>query len=258
MLRRSHAAARVCGLVPVLVLSLVPVVATAAPVPPGGAVSIDFVEDFQLPTGGQLAQKVIDFTLNYPIPAGSTAGPAPTTTGTLTSTVYRDSGGGLVFVYDIDVVNADTYLDETSILAVGTFAGFDTDVTGVIKRFQYFTASRSADGSTISSETGEGIGGAPVIVVGTDATAFDDNGTARYQAGAEFLVTEPGDPDDVRQVAIDTFVDLPGVYQPIADDGGPGPTPNPIPLPPAAWAALATIGAFGAGKKFRRLFHRPR
>ena len=239
-------------------LAFLPVVSIAAPVPPGGGVNIDFVENFQLPSGEQLAQKVIDFTLQYNVPPGGTAAPTPSTTGTLTSSVYRGDAGGLVFVYDVDVVGRDTYVDETSNFSVGSFAGFDTDITGRLKDFDYFTAVRSTDGSTIRTETGEGIGAAPVIIVETNATTFDENGTARYVAGAEFLVTEPEDPDDVFQRTLDAFVDLTGVYQPVADDPGPGPTPNPIPLPPAAWAALMTMGAFGAGSRVRRFFRRSR
>ena len=37
-------------------------------------------------------------------------------------------------------------------------------------------------------------------------------------------------------------------FRPAADGG----EPNPIPLPPAAWAALATMGGFGAVKALRR------
>jgi hypothetical protein len=227
MFTRPHPAANLCG----LVLALVPVVATAAPLPPGGSVSFDTVADLPLPPGERLAQKVIPFTLQYPLRPGTTSQPPATTAGTLTTSVYRGTGGdGLVFVYDLDVPADDGfYVAELSDLTLGSFAGFATDVTGRLKGHEYFSAGRSADGATIRSDSGNGIGGAPVLVVATNATAFDDGGTAHYLAGAEFVVTDPAN-DEIRQETIDASVNLTGLYQPVA-----------VPEPTAV--ALLTAGA---------------
>jgi hypothetical protein len=246
---RSSLVSSVCA----AAFALTPVVAGGASVTPGQTVEVDG-SDFQLPAGEKLAEKTIDFTLNFALPAGGdTANPPPTTTGSLTSSVFRSTtGGGLVFVYDLDLDRETDYADESSVLTVRSFGNFATDVTGVIDAQQGIRVQRSADGSALFGDNpGEGLGGAPVFAVATDATAFDGSGSGSFEAFAEFVVGGPGFPDGAEQMGLGARFDFTGLYQPLADDGGPG--PNPIPLPPAAWAALATAGMFGAGARLRRL-----
>jgi hypothetical protein len=236
-----------------LVLALVPAFAAAAPVAPGASVEIDTFENPPvLPTGPKLGEQTIPFTLNYALPAGATtADPTPSTTGSLTQSVFRNtSSGGLTFVYDIDVQNEIEYVDEVSRLTVGSFGNFSTDVTGSSSEHtSVLRASRSADGATITSIASEGLGGAPLLIIDTDATAFDRTGTGTYFADAEFVINGPGFPDG-RQVDLNATADFTGLFQPAADTG-PGPTP--VPLPPAVWAALLTTAVLGAGAKARRV-----
>jgi hypothetical protein len=90
-----------------------------------------------------------------------------------------------------------------------------------------------------------------ILAIETDATEFNDEGTGEFRADAEFVVVDPTDPEGgPGQVGLDATVTFEGLFQPFADDGGPG--PNPIPLPPAAWAGLATMGGFGVIKRLRR------
>ena len=158
--------------------------------------------------------------------------------GTFTSSVYRDAGtGGLAFLYSLDMTDFEGIIDQER-ASIRSFATFTTDVSASRRQF---VATRSADGASLDYAFNlEGIGGD--YLVRTDATAFDENGS--FFLAVDF---EPGGID-----ASDTFA----AFQPIADDGGPGPGPNPIPLPPAAWAALATMGAFGAGGRLRTLLRR--
>jgi hypothetical protein len=242
--------ARLWGLSSVLTV-LIPALATAAPVAPGGSVEIDTFENPPVvPAGPALAEQTIPFTLNYPLPAGAdSADPAPTTTGSLTQSVFRNTTGGLTFVYDMTVENETEYVDEFSRLTVGSFANVSTDITGSSANTNAFRGSRSADGATITSLTSDGLGGAPLLIVDTDATAFDQKGTATYLADAEFVINGPGFPEG-DQVDITTRLDFTNLFQPAADTG-PGPTP--VPLPPALWAALLTTGVLGAGAKARRV-----
>lgn len=80
------------------------------------------------------------------------------------------------------------------------------------------------------------------------STFFDTVDTGELDTGRYVLsfLTEAttNEPEREWQYAFDLDV--------TADDPGPGPTPNPIPLPPAAWAALMTMGGFGAIRKLRR------
>jgi len=245
--------ARIYGLSSLL-LALVPAIAAAGPLPPGATIDIDtFEEPFTLPAGPILGQKTIFFTLQYDLPAGATsADPVPATSGKLDSTVFRNTTtGGLTFVYDVDVQNETDYVDEVSRLIVGSFEDVSVDVRGENPTTTRFRAERSTQGALITTETGEGLGSAPVLLVDTDATAFNEQGFAQYLALAEFVVSSPGDTDGPVQTVLNTRVNLNGLLQP-AGDAGPGPGPTPVPLPPAAWAALATAGVFGAGSRLRR------
>ena len=237
-----------------LALALVPAFVAAAPVAPGQSVQVDNMGlPVPLPAGPKLAEQTVPFTLNYNLPAGvTTADPTPSTTGSLTQSVFRNtSTGGLTFVYDMTVQDEDLYVDEISRLTVGSFGTFSTDVTGSSSRHtSVLNASRSADGATITSLASEGLGGAPLLIVDTNATAFDRSGTGTYFADAEFVVPVAGLPGEFQQTDLNATANLTGLFQPAADTG-PGPTP--VPLPPAAWAALLTAGVFGAGSTVRRV-----
>ena len=79
-------------------------------------------------------------------------------------------------------------------------------------------------------------------------TFFDTVDTGELDTGRYVLsfLTEASTNDPARDWSYALDFDV------TATDPGPGPTPNPIPLPPAAWAALVTMGGFGALKKLRR------
>ena len=162
--------------------------------------------------------------------------PAPFARGTFTSRVYRDvETGGLAFEYVLDQTEHAGVIDLERV-SIRSFQSFVTDA--------YFSnddhnVSRSADGASLDYLFNiEDVDGR--FLVRTDAEAFNANGS--------FFVAMDFEPD--RGTRNDTFA----AFQPTADD--PGPTPNPIPLPPAAWAAVATVGAFGAGGKLRRRLRR--
>ena len=114
-------------------------------------------------------------------------------------------------------------------MGIRSFASFATDA--------YYgdmdhSVTRAADGTTLSYMfNAEGVDGR--FLVRADAAAFDDDGS--FSIDMDF---EPS-----RGSRGQTFI----AFAPAVDDPGPG--PNPIPLPPAAWAAMATASAFGAGGK---------
>jgi hypothetical protein len=159
-------------------------------------------------------------------------GEAPFARGTFTSRVHRDlEGGGLAFVYVLDQTESSSVIDLERV-TIRSFGSFTTDV--------YFSeqdhgVTRSADGAALDYLFNiEDVSG--TFLVRTNAAAFDENGS--------FLVGMDFEPSGVTRN--DTFA----AFQPVADDNGG--QPNPIPLPPAAWAGLATAGAFGAIGRLRR------
>jgi hypothetical protein len=157
--------------------------------------------------------------------------------GTLTHSVVRESATGqLAFHYGVTGTQVNVVIDFEDFFARG-FQSFLTDVYSNQTALTEAGSNRSADGNQIHFIGDESWGGAS-FVVRTDATEFEEGGEAEILA---FYQT--GDPPGggERRVTFDTF-------RPAADDGGP----NPIPLPPAAWAALATTGGFGAAKALRR------
>ena len=161
--------------------------------------------------------------------------------GTFTHKVVRESAGGtLAFHYQVDGTEQNEIVDFDDFF-VTAFGGFTTDVFSDQEGGGGVDASvsRSADGNEIhflgAEDPFDGY-----FIVRTDATEYEDGGTARVLA--RFQTGVPSQSQD-QFATFDTF-------QPLADDGGP--TPNPIPLPPAVWAALSTMGAFGAVKKLRR------
>ena len=168
----------------------------------------------------------------------TTTGETIRVTITLTNSVVRESATGrLAFHYSVSGAQNNATVDFENLDVIG-FAGFATDVFSNESSLTDARSSRSEDGDTVGFVGDESWGAD--FVVRTDVTDFDEGGTAvvwaSFQTG-DFA----GSPD--KFPSFNTFA-------PAAGD--PGPTPNPIPLPPAAWAALSTMGAFGAFKKLRR------
>jgi hypothetical protein len=211
---------------------LVPVLSsTAAVVPPGGSITDEDLE-FTLPTGTRVAERATPFTITFTSNDGRSTDEVAR--GTLSNYVLRDDQGRLTFVYDIDVVEGDQgNINEGALLRARGFAGFETDVDGDFE--SVFSVTRSADGSELVMRgLNEGLMQAPTLVVRTDATAFNENGTLVYEVADEF----PFPPDGEFQIGEGSFT-FEGTFQP-ADD------PVVIPLPPAAATGLAGLGALAA------------
>jgi len=232
-------------------LSLTAAGAFAGMVHPGETVVIN-EDGLTMPEGAVLAQSVLPFSIAYEADAGSFLDFDGNATGVLTNTVLRDEQTGtLVFVYDVDLAGeGDTDASEASILTATGFAGFSTDVTGTLDFETVVLGSRTDDGADVKlSSDDPGLGGAPRLVVRTDATAFDDTGSAKFFAGDELAVRTP---DGVSiEFAAGSAV-LFGTFEPAADEA----PPTAIPLPPAVWSGLAGLGAMGAARGFTRFRRR--
>ena len=193
------------------------------------------------PNAPQFAGETLETaTLPIDITAPGEDGQPRFVRGTLTHKVVRESAGGaLAFHYQVDGTsqNETVDFDDFFVTAFGDFATdvFSDQEGGGVDA----SVRRSADGNEIhflgSEEPFDGY-----FIVRTDATEYAAGGAARILARFQTGVGSQ-DQDQVQSFA---------TFQPTADDPGPG--PNPIPLPPAAWAALATMGGFGAVKKLRR------
>jgi hypothetical protein len=219
--------------------------ASAGVVEPGETVVLDSRE-LPAPAGRVLAQAVLPFSIDYE-PAdgvGDFLDFSGTLEGTLTSTVVRDeSRGTLTFLYDVDLDRlngADADASDASALIVDGFDTFTTDVAGILDREHVILASRTKDGGTVKlSSDDPGLGGAPRLVVRTDATDFAPTGTARFFAGDELPVRTP---DGLEiELASGTAI-VGGTFQPV---DAPPPPPTPIPLPPAVWSGI--VGLIGVG-----------
>ena len=159
--------------------------------------------------------------------------------GTFTHLVIRESTGRLAFHYRLQETQQVGGAIDFENLFVDGFAGFDLDVFSD-QDSESGEVSRSADGDVLDF-VGQEEPFSGNFVVRTNATAFEEGADISVLARAQ-----TGDPIG----GIDRTLVLGPTAVPAADDGGPG--PNPIPLPPAAWAALATMGGFGAVKRLRR------
>lgn len=160
--------------------------------------------------------------------------------GTFTHLVIREAATGrLAFHYRLQETQQQGGAIDFENLFIDGFAGFSTDVFSDQDSLGG-EVSRSADGDTIDF-VGDEEPFSGNFVVRTDATAFDEGADVSVLARAQ-----TGEPIG----GIERNLVLGPTAVPAADD--PGPTPNPIPLPPAAWAALATMGGFGAVKRLRR------
>jgi hypothetical protein len=188
--------------------------------------------------GDTLLSETTPFDIIFEQPEGS---PPNSVNGTLTHLVVRESAtGNLAFHYRLqgDVVGGVIDFED---LIVNGFAGFTTDVFSDQDSFGIGTASRSANGDTVTFQ-GDEEPFSGNFVIRTNATEFE----AGAGSTAVLVRAQTGEPIG----GPDRTVTLAATAAPLADDGGPG--PNPIPLPPAVWAGLATMGGFGAMKRLRQ------
>jgi len=180
-------------------------------------------------------------TVTLPIDIATTGedGQPRFVSGMFTHKVVRESASGnLAFHYQVDGTQQNEIVDFDDFF-VTAFGDFGTDVFSDQSGGSVDAgAIRSPDGNEIhfigAEEPFDGY-----FIVRTDATDYEDGGTARILA--RFQTGVPSQSQDQFQ----TFE----TFQPAADDG-PGPTP--IPLPPALWAGLSTMGVFGAIRVLRR------
>ena len=118
-------------------------------------------------------------------------------------------------------------------------------------------ASRNADGTAVRlSSDDPGLGGAPRLIVETDATEFDAGGTTRFFAGDELLVRTA---DGLEQEVVAGTAVIGGTFRPVLSDEpepspgpAPAPAPNPIPLPPAMSSGLIILGVGALARAARR------
>lgn len=206
-------------------------------VAPGETLSLNS-SDFALPAGSFLAEKTSAFSIDY---GGDTLN------GTLYSAVYN-VGGKLAFLYDVELDPANNgSAAERSQLTVAAFSSFATDVTGMLDHEEVIAATRSADGGTVSlmSDT-PGLGGAPALLVQTDADSYNTQGSAVFYAGDELLTLNAA-------VGGSGSASFDGVLQPTLSGGnGQVPPPTAIPLPPAAFSALGVMIVMGLMFAMRR------
>ena len=143
------------------------------------------------PTGTLLASLVEPFSFS------TTAG---TTSGTLTTAVYRESGGTLDFYYQVaNSANSATAIGRetnTSFAGVTTWTGFRVDGSGVFVpgTVAPVTADEEVSGSTVGfsfipPNTAKIMPGltSNVLVISTNATLFTVGNTAVIDGGSQTL-----------------------------------------------------------------------
>jgi hypothetical protein len=221
----------------------------AAPVDPGGSVSVTG-DTFVAPTGDVVDSSSQTVTLSYIL---DPVAPEPVATDfniTFNSQVLRDPATNrLTFVYGLEET-PDTLpelLNEQLSLSFTNFTGFTTDVTANGS----LDVNRSADGGTIQATSTSGAEVIlPTIVIATDATAYNANGSMEGTVVGDLLVTDGG------PININTPFALSGTFQPAQDDVEPPPPPPPppgvIPLPAGVWFGLVALAGGGAAKRYRR------
>lgn len=211
--------------------------ASAGLVQPGQSISLNSSE--LLPASGiKLSQSDQPFTLDYGIKSPS-IGFDGSLTGTLHSSVYRDNGL-LTFVYDIDLnPSAVSGAAERSDFWVRSFRGFKTDVSGALDFEELIKASRTGNGGQIrlAGDT-PGLGGAPMLIVRTNARDYDAKGSASFLSSDEIPLLNGSSLIGKGEATIT------GVFQPVALTPLPQP-PAAIPLPPAVFSGLGVLLAMG-------------
>jgi hypothetical protein len=231
-----------------LSLLLAPAACWAGLVEPGQTVTLTSSE-LTPPGGSKLDEKSTAFAIAY---GDEDSGDGPTLRGVLRSSVYQ-TGDHLTFVYDVDLLAAAgiSGAAERSDLSASAFTGFATDVAGALDFEELVKASRSADGSRVGVQSDTpGLGGSPVLIVRTDATAYDANGQATFLAADEVPAA-----DGETRLATGSAM-LTGLFRPVADvvEPPPGPPAQPpaIPLPPAAYTGFGVLVAMALIAASRR------
>jgi hypothetical protein len=77
----------------------------------------------------------------------------------------------------------------------------------------------------------------PILIVDTNATKFDQNGTIQLYGADEFYVPDAEDQDYIQTLGARHLFD--GVYQPVFSETPPA----SVPLPPAAYGGFALLAA---------------
>jgi hypothetical protein len=125
---------------------------------------------------------------------------------------------------------------------VRSFATFLTDVSGVSGSGAIQLSRSTGEGAELTASNSaaqSGNAGPPRIVIATDATAFDSNGSVDLRLANEFTLHEIGaEPEQGFQInaAFANFA-LTGTFQPVAE----GAPPVAVPLPSAAYAGCAVL-----------------
>jgi len=215
----------------------------AAPVNPGDTgIAIDNTT-FVPPTGDIVDTASQTVTLSFLDPSV----PTPTNVDvTLNSQVLRDPATSrLTFVYSFDQSTATFPATMTNIansLTLAAFGNFSTDVSSDTT----LLIDRAADGSTITANSSGGDAvQLPIIAIATDATLFDNNGSANGTVSGDVPTAETG------TTTISAPWTAANTFQPIVDDGGGG-GGGAIPLPAGVWLGLVALAGSGAATKFRR------
>jgi hypothetical protein len=222
-----------------LTILIAPVDVFAGLLRPGQTVGLHS-SDLDVPTGTLIAQQTQPLLIDYGVKS-PTIGFDGWLRGSFHQAVYADATGRLTFLYDIDLGSPGIAgASEQSDLAVWSFKGVSTSVMGSLDYESIIDASRSGTGSRIRLKGNTpGLGGAPLLVVETDATDFDAEGTATYAAADE--VPSLLGPSTLASGS----VTLRGVYRPVAIESGNGgtvpPPPAAIPLPPAFYSGVGLM-----------------
>ena len=217
--------------------------ASAGLIAPGETATINAV-GYVPPAGLLLAEKQVPFAINYGVSSPST-GFDGTLQGQLTSSVYK-TDNVLWFLYSVDLSPVGiSGAAEQSVLSVGSFAGYATRVSGAVGFEEMGMASRSSNGSTVRffGDT-PGLGGAPTLLIETDATAFDARGTALFTVGDEISMLNG------QSIMASGDASIEGVYQPVTAR----PPASAIPLPPAAYSGLGVLLGMGILAATRRVW----
>jgi len=133
---------------------------------------------------------------------------------------------------------------------VRSFSAFRTNASGALDFEELIAARRTADGSRISLfSDSPGLGGAPMLLVRTNATSFDAAGSATFSASDEMSLLDGSS----RLVTGSATID--GVLEPMTAMG-PVTPPVSIPLPPAFFSGLGVLLAMGLIGSTRRVWTR--
>ena len=202
-------------------------------------------DDFQLPGGDVVAEKSTSFTVTYD-PGGDLEVRDEPNNGvfhpTLHSQVLRDPlSGHLTFFYEFDAPrlpgSSVPIGNENASLTLRSFAGFSTDVNALIFSSDGARVARSeGDGGELTISNGsDGLSGPPTVVIATNATAFDANGSLDLTVNDEMLVFDPANPDGSSIMGLVAHVALSETFQPVAEGAAA------IPLPPAAYSGIVAL-----------------